>query len=119
MRKKETQPVGCVSFLAPSLSDAESFLRVGYGQDEPNTPDNMVTDLYAHILDEDRKVNAQRFEAAFYANPDMRKVEREIVEQAKPQPQPQSAAVDLQQLFAQLQQNPEVLGQLAAMLKAV
>ena len=47
----------------------------------------------------------------------MRKVEQEIVEQAEPQPQ--TAAVDLQQLFAQLQQNPEVLGQLAAMLKAV
>ena len=72
---------------------------------------------YAQKLTVARKVNAQRFEAAFYANPDMRKVEREIVEQAKPQPQ--SAAVDLPQLFAQLQQNPEVLGQLAAMLKAV
>lgn len=30
---------------------------------------DMITDVYAHILDEDRKVNAQKFEASFYANP--------------------------------------------------
>jgi len=35
---------------------------------------DMVTQMYAHILDEDRKVNAQRFEAPFYANPDLRNV---------------------------------------------
>ena len=31
----------------------------------------MVTEVYAHILDEDRKVNAQRFEAGFYARADL------------------------------------------------
>ena len=35
---------------------------------------DMITDVYAHILDEDRKVNAQRFEEAFYANCDLRKI---------------------------------------------
>lgn len=35
----------------------------------------MVTEVYAHILDEERKINAQKFEIAFYANPDMRQVE--------------------------------------------
>ena len=36
----------------------------------------MITSVYAHILDEDRKVNAQKFEDAFYAsaNPDLRTV---------------------------------------------
>ena len=36
----------------------------------------MITQVYAHILDEDRKVNAQKFEDAFYAsaNPDLRTV---------------------------------------------
>ena len=34
----------------------------------------MLFRSYAHILDEDRKVNAQRFEEAFYANCDLRKV---------------------------------------------
>lgn len=38
----------------------------------------MVTEVYAHILDEERKINAQKFEVAFYANPDMRKVEQEL-----------------------------------------
>ena len=75
----------------------------------------MVTDLYAHILDEDRKLNAQRFEINFYANPNMQEVERKI---SKPV-SPQGTSLDLQQLFSQLQQNPEVLGQLAALLKSV
>lgn len=29
---------------------------------------NMVTDVYSHILDEDRKKNAELFEEAFYGN---------------------------------------------------
>lgn len=32
---------------------------------------DMITKVYAHILDEDRKVNAQKFETAFYSNPDL------------------------------------------------
>ncbi len=43
---------------------------------------NMITEVYAHILDEDRKINAQKFEQAFYTNGDMRMVERQI-QQAK------------------------------------
>ena len=35
---------------------------------------DMITSVYAHILDEDRKINAQKFESAFYANPDLRSV---------------------------------------------
>jgi len=76
---------------------------------------DMVTDLYAHILDEDRKLNAQRFEIAFYANPNMQEVEAKV---NKPAPV-QENDLDLQKLFSQLQQNPEVLGQLAALLKSV
>ena len=30
--------------------------------------------MYSHILDEDRKVNAQKFEVAFYSKPDLRDV---------------------------------------------
>jgi hypothetical protein len=30
---------------------------------------DMITGVYAHILDEDRKVNVQKFEAFFYATP--------------------------------------------------
>lgn len=39
---------------------------------------DMITEIYAHILDEDRKINAQKFETAFYSNPDMRPVEQSI-----------------------------------------
>lgn len=35
----------------------------------------MVTDQYSHILDDDRKMNAQLFEKAFYQKPDTEKVD--------------------------------------------
>ena len=35
---------------------------------------DMITSVYAHILDEDRKINAQKLESAFYTNPDLRSV---------------------------------------------
>ncbi|MEG1525861.1 MAG: site-specific integrase, partial [Clostridia bacterium] len=40
--------------------------------DTGHAESDMVTQVYAHILDEDRKVGAQKFEAAFYSNPDLR-----------------------------------------------
>lgn len=69
---------------------------------------DMITKVYAHILDEDRKVNAQKFEAAFYANPDLRGVQAPK--------QPQAAPMDVQTLIAQLQQSPELLAALSALL---
>ena len=44
----------------------------------------MVTKVYAHILDEDRKINAQKFEAAFYSNPDMRQIEAQSAKKSLP-----------------------------------
>ena len=35
--------------------------------DSGHAQTKMVTDLYAHILDDDRRLNAQRFEEAFYS----------------------------------------------------
>ena len=61
----------------------------------------MVTEVYSHILDEDRKINAQRFEAGFYANPDMRGVEKSIRQESNNQ-------VDLAALVKQIQENPEL-----------
>ena len=46
---------------------------------------DMITSVYAHILDEDRKINAQKFESAFYANPDLRSV-RPPEEEKEPAP---------------------------------
>ena len=70
---------------------------------------DMITDVYSHILDEDRKVNAQKFEAAFYSNPDLRNV--------KP-PTESSTGLDLQTLLTELQRNPELAATLAQILSA-
>ncbi len=72
---------------------------------------DMITSIYAHILDEDRKVNAQKFEIAFYANRDLRDVR-------PPEPQKQEASFDLASLVEQLQKSPELANTLAALLAA-
>lgn len=72
---------------------------------------DMITKVYAHILDEDRKINAQKFESAFYANPDLRNVK------APQEPeQPQTQTVDLAVLIEQLQKSPELANTLAALI---
>jgi len=73
----------------------------------------MITSVYAHILDEDRKINAQKFESAFYANPNLRAVRppEEPMEQAP-------AKLDLEALVEQLRQSPELANTLAALLSA-
>ena len=74
---------------------------------------DMITSIYAHILDEDRKVNAQKFETAFYANPDLRGV-RPPEEPKQPEPAP----LDLASLVEQLQKSPELASALAALIAA-
>ncbi len=54
---------------------------------------DMVTKVYAHILDEDPKVNAQKPERAFRANPDLRGVQV---------PAESRSAVDVQSMSLQL-----------------
>lgn len=72
---------------------------------------DMITSVYAHILDEDRKINAQKFESAFYANPDLRSV-RPPEEPKEPAP----ATLDLESLVEQLRKSPELANTLAALL---
>ena len=76
---------------------------------------DMITQIYAHILDEDRKVNAQKFETAFYANPDLRKVQAPKEESAAPEA---PSAIDLVGIMAQLQKSPELAAALTTMLSA-
>ena len=71
---------------------------------------NMITDVYAHILDEDRKINAQRFESAFYANPDLRDV--------RPPQEKAETTIDIAALIEQLQANPELAAALAGLIGA-
>ena len=64
--------------------------------------------VVAHILDEGRKVNSQKFESAFYANPDLRTV--------KAPAEPQQPALDLSALAAQLQQSSEFFQAVAGLI---
>lgn len=72
---------------------------------------DMITNIYAHILDEDRKVNAQKFETAFYTkrNPDLRNV-------APPVSVPQNENADLAGLIEKLQTSPELVTMLAKLI---
>lgn len=70
---------------------------------------DMITKVYAHILDEDRKINAQKFESAFYANPDLRNVKPPLEETKAPQ-------IDLNSLIQQLQNSPELANTLASII---
>lgn len=71
---------------------------------------DMITKVYAHILDEDRKVNAQKFENAFYA------VRKDLKNVQPPQEQPPAQALDLSALIEQLQKSPELASALAALI---
>lgn len=72
---------------------------------------DMITKVYAHILDEDRKINAQKFESAFYSNPDLRNVK-------PPQEQPQAQTLDLTALIEQLQKSPELANTLTSLISS-
>ena len=72
---------------------------------------DMITKIYAHILDEDRKINAQRFENAFYSQPELRgmmpvRSERE------------NSMIDPNMLIKQLVQTPELMNTLASYIVA-
>ena len=70
---------------------------------------DMITDVYAHILDEDRKVNAQKFEATFYA--------KNSVNPLKNVTPPENGNPDLTNLISALEQSPELVAMLTKALK--
>ena len=67
---------------------------------------DMVMDLYSHILDEDRRVNAQRFEDSFY---------KQNMENYVEVPQA-SKKVDIDQVLEKIKQDSELLQLLIATL---
>jgi integrase len=112
-RLKKEAELPNVVFHSLRHSSATYKLKLNHGDlkatqgDTGHAQIDMITDVYSHILDEDRKVNAQKFEAAFYSNPDLRNVRA-----------PQEAAPNnqLQDIIAQLQQSPELAAALAQVL---
>ena len=74
----------------------------------------MVTDQYSHILDEDRRLNAQRFEEEFYSGKAAADKKRDAIE-ADPDVVPGADMATLTKLLA----NPETAGLLKALVKAM
>ena len=113
-RLKEDAKLPNVVFHSLRHSSTTYKLKLNHGDlkatqgDTGHAQVSMITQVYAHILDEDRKVNAQKFESAFYSNPDLRGVH------APSETQP--IVLDAQNLLAQLQQSPELLAALSSLL---
>ena len=61
----------------------------------------MVADVYSHIIDEDRRINAQRFEEQFY--------------QSKAAPKDEEVPQEEQEMLQKLLANPEM----AALIKSL
>ena len=71
----------------------------------------MVSDVYSHILDEDRRLNADKFEKVFYQHqtPVETTDERESV-------QPAAATNDVAKVLELLNKSPELTSQLLQLL---
>ena len=114
---RETAGLPKVVFHSLRHSSTTYKLKLNHGDlkatqgDTGHAEIDMITSIYAHILDEDRKINAQKFETAFYAGPDLRTV-RPPEEPKEPEPAP----VDLKNLVAQLEASPELASALAALI---
>ena len=100
-------------FFCSAGKKSDGTVKLNHGDikatqgDTGHSQADMITRVYAHILDEDRKINAQKFESAFYANPDLRDV--------KP-PKEQSATINLNDLIEQLKNSPELAQTLADLI---
>ena len=79
----------------------------------------MITNVYAHILDEDRKIGAQKFESAFYARPEERNYAKPDLRTVHPPQEEKAPASDLDALLDQLRKSPELASTLASLLGAV
>ena len=84
---------------------------------------SMVTNVYSHIIDSDRKKNAELFEKAFYqthtAEPQLlRKTNQTATQQTEQDKITVPSGVD-PEMIAKILQNPEMLALLTAMAKAL
>ncbi len=74
----------------------------------------MITDVYAHILDESRVQNAQMFETQFYGG----KAPEEMVEKAKISIiEPTKSMTEEELLVKQITENPEALALMKKILE--
>lgn len=82
--------------------------------DSGHSQTSMVTDVYSHILDDDRRMNAQLFESNFYSG---KGAEPKVVE-SEDQQQTESQPSDMDALM-RLLGNPETAGLLKQLVKAM
>ena len=112
---KEAAKLPNVVFHSLRHSSTTYKLKLNHGDlkatqgDTGHAEIDMITKVYAHILDEDRKINAQKFETAFYSNPDLR-------QSKPPQQQSETPSVDINLLIEQLKHSPELANMLASVL---
>lgn len=77
----------------------------------------MVTDQYSHILDDDRKMNAQLFEKAFYQKPDTEKVDTKAASAPAPTAKQGDVADNDRQLLERLMSDESTAELLLALVK--
>ena len=106
-RLKEEAGLPDVVFHSLRHSSATYKLKLNHGDikatqgDTGHAQADMVTRVYAHILDEDRKLNAKRFETAFYAQPN----------------EGQNPGMDIEKIAEQLRRSPELMRLLIDLLQ--
>lgn len=115
LKLKEKANLPKVVFHSLRHSSTTYKLKLNHGDlkatqgDTGHAQIDMITDVYAHILDEDRKINAQKFEATFYAKNGGNPL-RDVTPPAENNP-------DLNNLIAALTQSPELVAVLTQALK--
>ena len=72
----------------------------------------MVADVYSHIIDDDRRINAQRFEEQFYQSKNA-PIEEEVQEETRAEAASQADQEMLRKLLA----NPEMAALLKSLVK--
>ena len=77
---------------------------------------SMVTDVYSHIIDEDRRKNAQLFEEAFYGGKNLDPQLHKEEEEGKTVTVPEGVDANLLQ---QVLSNPEMAALLTALAKSM
>lgn len=116
-RLKEDSGLPNVVFHSLRHSSTTYKLKLNHGDLKATQGDtghaelDMITNVYAHILDEDRKANAQKFETSFYAAPTLHNPALHVQTESH-----SPVAPDLASLVEQFRKNPDLAESLKKLL---